>query len=321
MLDIRQLLEQGNAALRIAEDTQEASKAGTLRVGNTGAMLPDGTVMGECARKAYLRSIGHGIPVEDEIQNMLDGGKTNEDIIVKILEASGFDGKILREEDVATRWETANGTAVTGRPDIVLATKDGILLRGIEAKQASSIWSATKYITGKPKLSHVLQAAHYSMELKIPFTLYYAGRTIFHTNKQFYLNKALAGHPLVEHRDGVPFAIKPFDYFYEIMWQPDGTLAVLDVQTGKTQRSAIKQDDIRRYFEAVANVEQSGTLPPRPSKLEFDGKKGTFNMCDSTYCPLADTCDRHEKNLLMWRDSAILTVNTLKGEKKHVKGE
>jgi hypothetical protein len=196
MIDIKELLYEGCRAEMQEKDKAEAGKTGSLRGGNSGSlfMQEDGTLasIGGCARKALLRMLGIEVPDGEDYNSkalMFQLGHSNENSWVEWLERSWTgDGKvILRETDIPTRWETRNGTPVTGRPDIVLAQAKPSInggrprsVVGLELKQAASVWTCRDILRDKPKAAHVCQSAHYSMALGIPFELWYANRVNFH---------------------------------------------------------------------------------------------------------------------------------------------
>ena len=177
---VKQAFELGQKRLLEKGVEEEKTKKGTLRGGNTGMMDNNGRVMGACAARTYLRYQGVNVdPVDTSRDLMFAGGRANEDIWEEYLNA-GWDGTMLREENVPTRWETENGTAVTGRPDVVLIDKEGTKQVGIELKQIMSLWTARSITCeGIPKTAHILQASHYSWQLGIPFEIWYTNRTDF----------------------------------------------------------------------------------------------------------------------------------------------
>jgi hypothetical protein len=191
-IDIKGLLEAGAASEKAEKDSAEAGKTGYLRGGNSGSLImqEDGTLasIGGCARKALLRMLGIEVPDGEDYNSkalLFQAGLSNEDMWTSWLERSWTgDGKvILRETDIPTRWETRNGTPVTGRPDIVLAQAKPSInggrprsVVGLELKQIASMWTVRDVLQDKPKAEHVAQSAHYSMALGVPFELWYASR-------------------------------------------------------------------------------------------------------------------------------------------------
>ncbi len=183
---IKKLFEDGLAS-RIAEsEVAEGDKQGTLRGGNSGIYIAESdTVAGSCHRIAHLRSLGINLDKQGmaDRELMFSAGRMNEDGWFEALSRT-WDGPILREEEVSTYWETTNGTKVTGRPDLVLVDKNTEQpVVGIELKLVSSLWTARDVLfEGKPKFPHLVQAAHYSWQLGVPFELWYTSRADFATN-------------------------------------------------------------------------------------------------------------------------------------------
>jgi hypothetical protein len=180
-LDIMKLAAAGiNAHLEAGNDS-EAGKAGTLRGGNTGMVNEKGEIIGSCAASTYLRMKGikHSKPVDMNKELMFAGGRLNEDHWLSALKTS-YDGPILCEEEIPTKWKTSQGINVTGRPDIVLCNNvDNKIVpeHGIELKQCMSINSAYNcYVKREPQLKHLMQAAHYMWQLDCDFTLAYTNR-------------------------------------------------------------------------------------------------------------------------------------------------
>lgn len=217
---IKPLLDIGMARLLADDKANEGTKSGTLRGGNSGIYIETkGRVAGKCQRLSYLRF--KGISIEDTTASrklMFQSGQVNEDLWMDVLNKA-WHGPILTESEVPTSWTTSNGTLVTGRPDIVLcddnsdveglyfdtetnawtvpasllvqgmdtvqmairrATKPKV---GIELKQISSVWTARDVLLeGRPKFDHLVQAAHYSWQLNIPFELWYTSRMDWHGN-------------------------------------------------------------------------------------------------------------------------------------------
>lgn len=80
-IDIDRAYEEGTRKLADEHASQEHTKVGVLRGGTTGALLYGKTVVGQCARKAFLRYKGIQVEdVEDNRRLMFDAGLGNEDI-------------------------------------------------------------------------------------------------------------------------------------------------------------------------------------------------------------------------------------------------
>ena len=172
-IDVVEMYRHGTLKLKEIHDEEETKKAGKLSAGNSGILVKENgqvTVAGNCPRIAYARM--HGVDIKGDVDEskglMFLGGHLNEVGWVHTLGAAieGEDVTLLQEKDVPTHWETSNGVSVTGKPDIVLSSSSG-LIRGIENKKVCSMWTARDVVAGYPNLSHVIQAAHYSLALGI----------------------------------------------------------------------------------------------------------------------------------------------------------
>ena len=288
-----------------AHREEEKGKVGTLRGGNSSILTKEGHVLGKCARQTLLRY--KGIEIEDPHTNkqiMFDLGIVNEEVWYNKL-SKVWPGTILREEEVSTKWTTSSGINVTGRPDIVLCSADSTPLLGLELKAVCSLWTARDVLfEGKPKWDHLVQAAHYSMELDIPFRLCYTS----------YVNYAVPawaarhfpvegghGSELIEYNDkGKPKHVGPFYVVYELEWDDEGHL-IYSLEDGDTPPVAIPEinrENIQRYYELINQMEEDKQLGPRPLTLKGDGSRANYSACD--YCPLIEVCNTHEGDYDKW---------------------
>lgn len=307
------LLEMGRKAIANQRNVEEKEKVGILRAGNTGALIFDGKAVGSCPRRVYLRKLG--IEVEDTSPRalMFEAGLTNEDSIVARLKASGFPGLgILREEDTGIAWETDNGTKVTGRPDIVLQSQLQSV-RGLELKLVCSLWTARDVKFKQiPKLSHLLQAGHYSWQLGIPFELRYTSRVDWPT--MGFVQKLLPKeHPLIELNDkGQPKKILPFDQSYFLEWTGDGQLTYRAEDKEQATHTPITIDGIKGFYNMVASLDEQSVPPAAPININADGSDAGFNL--TAYCPLGKYCcggdvGSKAKTMGEWTDSVVSTLN------------
>lgn len=183
---VKEYFDKGLEALLEDDIDNEKDKVGNLRGGNSGIYFEDKNkqlVAGKCQRLSYLRMKGVSVGKTDPPRKlMFQAGISNEDIWYETLKRT-YPYKILRETEVPTSWMTDNDISVTGRPDIVLLDADDKPKVGIELKLVSSLWTARDVLfEGRPKFDHLIQAAHYSWQLKIPFELWYTNRVDFATN-------------------------------------------------------------------------------------------------------------------------------------------
>lgn len=193
---IKQLFEDGINQLIAEGNAREAEKVGRLRAGNTGMIMENGDIVGSCAAETYLRMLGiNGKPVDANKELMFAGGRLNEDHWLQVLKKS-YEGPIACEEEIATKWKTANGIDVTGRPDIALCSEVrysdyyGSMMKGdtayevpvkpesiLELKQIMSVNSAYNVlIKREPQLKHLMQNAHYMWQHDCPGELWYTNR-------------------------------------------------------------------------------------------------------------------------------------------------
>lgn len=200
--DLSGRLRDGRRIIRQKYQSEESTKLGNLRAGNSGIMSEQGDIAGSCHRKAHLRSLGMEIdPPDDSRQIMFQMGTANEDVVYNdLMQTKAEDEVILRETEIPITWFTSNGTKVTGRPDMVvckagsvrtwynpaetsLLTSDvsGFIFQGrlpemrleppvpiygIEIKSIASVWTSRDIIGERtPKMEHLIQAAHYSWKL------------------------------------------------------------------------------------------------------------------------------------------------------------
>ena len=319
MLTTASLLDAGTQALTEKSRLEEATKKGTLRGGSIG--LAEHTdkgveVSGTCPRQAMLRFQGVDIKGMEEASTrdlMFAAGRTNEDSWLEVV-SQVWPGKIFREEEVPIKWETAQGTPITGRPDMVLANEDGSkFIRGLELKLVSSLWTARTVLKGEPKTGHITQAAHYMWKLSeqagytIPFELWYTSRVDWHVmgwaQKHFPKHGELNSDycEYSQNKEG-HYEIKkvlPFTKGFELRFV-QGTLQFRELVAGKKWvDTIITHDRIQTYYEHVEQLAQSKSLGPRPINLDYSGQKENWKQCD--FCPLSKICDEYEdKGFEVW---------------------
>lgn len=250
---ILELFQRGQKELQRQHDEAEGLKSGVLRGGSVGiAMTASATtdVAGNCPAQAFLRFKGINISGLEQGTStrelMFEAGRTNEDSWYTVLKAA-TDLDIKREEEIPVDYTLEDGTRVTGRPDMVLMGIDNKPVRGIELKLVSSVWTArTVLITKTPKLSHMIQSAHYAIKLAeqhglpepLPFELWYTNRADFETKADF----SLEAYP----RYGEPMA-RHFAYrFYQVAADPS---------TGKFSRKSLTEKEYLARLELGEQVE------------------------------------------------------------------
>jgi hypothetical protein len=314
-LNLAQLFWAGMNDDREKHQAGEITKLGNLRAGDSGAMTKAGDVVGGCHRRAYIRSF-NGIEVDPPSSDrliMFELGKANEVIWLDKLKRT-WPGLLKQEEEIPIKWATSNGVNVTGRPDTVLCHADGKPVLGIEHKAVCSLWTAREVsFELTPQMKHLLQAAHYSWKLNVPYRLVYTQYTDFtmpEWSKKFFP----PGHPLVEvNEKNEPKKVLPHITIFEIGFSPDGTIRYrLEGQSSSHSsqdtvypasgwtNTVLTRDDIERYYEFISEMGTKKALGPRPSPWKPSGKNKGYKDCD--YCPLADICDKYENKWEKWHD-------------------
>jgi hypothetical protein len=310
-MNIRKMLEAGQAELNRQHQELEETKRGVLRAGNSGAVTEDGAVLGKCARITLARFLGHQAPTPAQRQLMFAAGIGNEDIWDKVLSATGYEGVILREEEIPVRW-TVPGTTieVSGRPDFVLADDQRNPLVVLELKLVSSYYTAmgVKYGTDpKPKTDHLCQAAHYCWQLGVPGKICYSSRVDWHVST-WDKKKFEPDVPGVEYNArGEAKKIYPFYQIFDVRIGDGGVVEYSVEGADEWKQTLITQQGIVEYYKLVTEMAEKRKLGPRPSGLEASGHKAYFDQCDPQYCDFALACDRFEdRSFDEWLDAIRL---------------
>ena len=284
--DARKKLEEVHA------ETEE-KKRGTLRGGTSGCLVGS-TVIGICHRKALARFLGYGTSVDDQTKSIWDQGYGNESIWEEHYNALlGPDGW-RKDTEIPIKWETSDGVPVTGRPDLVVGkTVDGefIAETGLELKVIAAANSAAgMFYENKPKTENLIQSAHYSMELDIPFILVYSynGKCDipWWAKKKFNVPKS------ERH-------VSPFKREFNLGWE-DGKLYYIDGLYGKRHETDITMEGIREYYDLISDMKNKKDLYQRFRNKDFQGKAAPFDMCN--YCEWSDACDQGEYDYDTWVD-------------------
>lgn len=330
------LLCKGLIQLQGEGDENEKTKQGTLRGGSVGIMLPDGSLVGKCARLSYLRMLGIRAEGSDAGRElMFAAGRTNEDSWYDLFLRSGIaPDRIRREGEVPILWTLPSGRVVTGRPDLVIGEwepgrllvdpdymetdeRNGLVqysgrlpayteptwkpVRGIEFKLISSLWTGRDVvIKGEPKTPHLIQAAHYSWKLGIPFELWYTNRVDFAVSFGKWPKEGEPGSEYLQYSEGKALKLLPCVAGYELRWDAGGTLSYRRMLPGPAAspwvQTIITQAGIQRYYETVDATEHTHRLPDRPTNLTPTGGDGSYSACK--YCALEQVCNKREKGSL-----------------------
>lgn len=315
-INLTKIIDTAHKLKEAEHDANEELKIGNYRAGSTGLYIqetgfdgkPTGTpkLYGQCARKLLLRSKGIQIEeVSDDRRIMFSGGLMNEQILLEDIRL-GSDYLLKQEEEIPTFWKTETlGTAVTGRPDIVLCdpkTEESVL--GLELKMVSSLWTARDVgCKQKPKFNHLCQAAHYMWQLDIPFKLVYTSYVDYQipswaSGPSHFPAPDTPGSEIIEYaapdKRGLIKAKKtlPFRKVYDLRWSNNGTLLYRMEGDLTFNRTIITLDGIKSYFELLDRAQEQKELPPRPENVDIDGVKSGWSMCDPKYCSLASVCDK-----------------------------
>lgn len=304
MMNLTKMWEAGLLDDKSKHQETEQQKLGNLRAGDSGAMSRQGDVMGGCHRRAYVRT-QLGIEVDPPSRDrliMFELGKANETIWVDKLKRV-WPGTIKQEEETPIEWKTSNGKKVTGRPDIVLCDKDGKPMLGIEHKAACSLWTAREVsFELSPKTKHMLQAAHYAWQLKVPYRLVYT-QYVDYAMPDFARKFFPTDDPRVSLNDkGQVKAILPHETIYEIEIGKKGEV-FYRLESGYDipwSAATFSTEDIERFYEFVSMMEEKKTLGPRPISVKPSGEKMAYKDCQ--YCPLQEICDKHENSWEKWND-------------------
>ena len=175
------LYEEGRKISQDKHKEAEEKAKRTLRVGSSGCLLPDGSVLGTSPWKALARFLGYQIPITDKSFDIFDGGYTNESMWDRYLRERGTE--FTGESNYPLRYEI-EGVPVTGRPDLVILnkiTKEPVF--GIELKGIMSLKTAQDVLYGdKPKDDNFIQAAHYCHKFNLPWILCYTSNSVFEGN-------------------------------------------------------------------------------------------------------------------------------------------
>jgi hypothetical protein len=326
---LKERLVLGRQVQRDKQKAEEATKLGNLRAGNSGAMSPEGEVVGSCHRRAHLRQLG--IEVEEHSDTnllMFSLGTANEDIVYNdLMQTKAENEIILRETEIPVKWLTKNGTNVTGRPDMVICERgeDGAARPkfGIELKSVASVWTTKDVLfDNNPKMEHLIQSSHYAWRLGVPFLLMYkqyANQVVPSWAGKMFPRKGEANSEHVEYNDkGEVKYIKPFEIVYQVEADKNGRIKYRrETEDGSAEwvRTLVKVDDIERFYEFVSTMPEKQELGPRPLALTPTGDKKSYSAC--TYCPVKSTCDKTEKQgYNPWLEAVKKEVEKIRSERE-----
>ena len=298
--------------------SQEVHKIGTLRGGSSGCLTDEGEVYGTCHRLAFARFKGFQSKIEDLSYTWFDAGYANEDAwekkLVKAVKDMGPAYVLKAEEECPIVWE-AGGIKVTGRPDFMVF-KDGAAILGLELKVVCAVNSAISiYCEDKPKISNLIQAAHYSMAHGCPFNLVYSYRSRSIAPGWAYkfkdkLECKEKTFPARRRKDGTygkeftkrEYLVEPFTKEFRVGFEDDRVYYITD--RGVRVDTPLTATGIRRYYELIAGMDKKKDLHTRISSLDLEGKMLPYNPCN--YCPFVEACDSFENDYDSWLDKVRL---------------
>ncbi len=276
-----------------AKTAQESSKKHTLRVGNSGCMLTDGTMIGANPWKVLARFMGYQVQPGIQSYDIFDGGFGNEAMWEKYLPmVPGVEVKADSDYPLVIP-NFAGAYPLTGRPDAVIFS-DGVPRMGIELKGVFGASTVQKVFAGSPKTENLIQSAAYSLGFGLPWTLVYSNASNFKTYKG----------------PGAPGKSE-----YQLFWV-DGKLNFL--WKGVATETAVDVQGIREYFEAIVEAFESKDHSWfRRSAVDYMGEPEQYDNDD--YCEWNNLVD----NTLSWNDwveqAALASKSTVQIKYSRVK--
>ncbi len=170
-----ELTEKGQLQLSLDHAAKEVDKLHTLRVGSAGCLV-DGEFIGANPYVTLARFLGFGTKKTLGTYNIFDTGYANEYSWEANLNAAGV--AFLTEEEYPVQ-EMVGKYKLTGRPDLVLGNYQSDppqfnATAGVELKAICSSNTMKLFTSEDPKTENLIQAAAYSMYLKLPWTLAYS---------------------------------------------------------------------------------------------------------------------------------------------------
>jgi hypothetical protein len=280
---IKKLYEIAGRLQSAEHEAKEVDKKGVLRGGTTGCVEADGTVVGQCHRKALIRYLGLQAPAGPNL--WFDMGFANEELWTAKIRKAWPHG-IKCEEDFPIQWEL-DGVTITGRPDIVLMNADDQPVAGIELKSVGSVNTALNiWFENKPKTENLLQAAHYASQVGVPFYLVYT--FLSKAPLPYWAQKKFAA------KDLSPF-IKEFK-----VWL-DGSGAIhYTTEDGVDHPTPLSLDGIKDFYRLVIDMDKRKDLYTRFTDRELNGDPLPFEKCK--YCAYNDICNNYDHNYDLWLD-------------------
>lgn len=293
-------------------------EAGRLRGGSVGCAVSDQEYIGTCLRAAAARFLGAEPPRESAKwrpkQIMFGGGIQSEVDFAESL-ALGLPGGLEIQRDYPLEMKV-DGERWTGREDIAICF-DGKAECLIELKNKASL-PLDLAIKEEPSLEHLLQLGKYMDVAQLPGQIWYTSRSSYPLPTQWkwvseLLPEQPGENPYIKFskpmygRPGLPTGVEPFYMGFHVRWHegrlyysraddlnPDHAPSVWAV-------TPITKTGIDRYYENVLHTVRGDELPPKPSPLDVNGKRKTFDPCE--YCDWNNTCKAVGDNWTSWREA------------------
>lgn len=289
-VDVRALIEKGQAKQNADHAEREKAKVGILRGGSAGCVGTDGLNYGECPRVALLRLKGVDKEVEANRHIMFTAGLAAEDSWAAKLTAAGV--TFRREEEIQITWPVPGhpGRVVTGRPDIVIMDGEAPAF-GLELKGIYSAGSAVRVeCEGIPDPKHLAQAGFYSMALGIDYAICYTNPSVW--DVPYWAKEARAAGRK---------KLQPFYRMFYLRW--GDTLEYRDEKAKHWVPTVYTKAGIAAYYVQVLDMENGEALVDRPEGGYATGEALPYSKCK--YCPFSAACDMYDvdKSVAGWLEN------------------
>lgn len=288
MISIIDIFNRGTKKLDSIRQEKEVFKQGWFRIGTSGALV-DGQVIGVCHRIALLRFLGIQGEPSMETRAIWDSGESSEFVWDRAMRASD-EFEILRDTDIQASFQI-KGVNGSGSPDMILSS-DGVPFHGIELKIMESSSSAVgMWCERKPKADNLIQAAHYSLRLNLPYTLVYTYNGICE----------FPWWAIKQHKIPPKTKLMPFKMEFGVEWRDDELWWTRGEEAVKT---VITKQSIDQYYELILDMQADKDLYIRNTSIDVDKSSAPFNKCN--YCEMNENCNEYESHndYDRWMDEA-----------------
>jgi hypothetical protein len=184
------------------------------------------------------------------------------------------------------------------------------------------MWTAIAvHLKRIPKSDHLIQTAHYSWKLDIPFTLLYTSRvnwamqgfspgaktkwkTWKHVQYEEYTDRKTGGQAVRT------FNLLPFDAPFLLQWDASDTLLIRHEQEQAWTKTNITKQGINDYYSYLAMCLINSVLPTRPSRKNVFGES-EYDPCQAKYCEYTEVCKKgDDQGFQCWLDHARYLTET-----------